>query len=100
MSFTYAETININPVVLTRFYDRYKDAYGTVPTREAIRGYELMTDLTLRAAIRKKLIDGFSLGETQYLQNKFLFQEEGKGHRNYAMYLLQHKGYETIELTN
>ena len=100
LSFTYAETININPVVLTSFYNRYKDAYGTVPTREAIRGYELMTDLTLRAAIRKKLIDGFSLGETQYLQNKFLFQEEGKGHRNYAMYLLQHKGYETIELTN
>lgn len=100
LSFTYAETININPVALTSFYDRYKDAYGTVPTREAIRGYELMTDLTLRAAIRKKLIDGFSLGETQYLQNKFLFREEAKGHRNSAMYLLQHKGYETIELTN
>ena len=98
--FTYAETININPVALTSFYDRYMDAYGTVPTREAIRGYELMTDLTLRAAIRKKLIDGFSLGETQYLQNKFLFREEAKGHRNSAMYLLQHKGYETIELTN
>ncbi len=100
LSFTYAETININPVALTSFYDRYKDAYGTVPTREAIRGYELMTDLTLRAAIRKKLIDGFSLGETQYFQNKFLFREEAKGHRNSAMYLLQHKGYETIELTN
>ena len=100
LSFTYAETININPVVLTSFYDLYMDAYGTVPTREAIRGYELMTDLTLRAAISKKLIDGFSLGETQYLQNKFLFREEAKGHRNSAMYLLQHKGYETIELTN
>ena len=100
LSFTYAETININPVVLTSFYDLYMDAYGTVPTREAIRGYELMTDLTLRAAISKKLIDGFSLGETQYLQNKFLFQKEDKGYRNYATYLLQHKGYETIELTN
>ena len=100
LSFTYAETININPVALTSFYDRYRDAYGTVPTKEAIRGYELMTDLTLRAALRKKLIDGFLLGETQYLQNKFLFREEAKGHRNSAMYLLQHKGYETIELTN
>ncbi len=100
LSFTYAETININPVTIISFYDRYKDAYGIVPTREAIRGYELMTDLTLRAAIRKKLIDGFSLGETQYLQNKFFFREEAKGHRNSAMYLLQHKGYETIELTN
>ena len=100
LSFTYAETININPVALTGFYEHYKDAYGTVPNREAIRGYELMTDLTLRAAIRKKLVDGFSLGETQYLQNKFLYIEEAKGYRNSATYLLQHIGYETIELTN
>lgn len=100
LSFTYAETININPVALTGFYEQYKDAYGTVPNREAIRGYELMTDLALRALIRKKLVDGFSLGETQYLQNKFLYREEAKGYRNSATYLLQHKGYETIELTN
>ena len=71
-----------------------------VPTREAIRGYELMTDLSLRTAIREELIDGFELGKTQYLQNKFLFQEQAKGFRNTAVYLLQHKGYETIELAD
>ena len=100
LSFTYAETFNINPVALTTFYDRFKTAYGTIPSREAIRGYELMTDLSLRVATRKRLTDGFSLGETQYLQNKFFYQKEANGHRNSAMYLLQHKGYETIELTN
>ena len=100
LSFTYAETLNINPIELTSLYERYESAYGTVPTREAIRGYELMTDLVLRTAIREELIDGFELGETQYLQNKFLFQEQSKGYRNTASYLLQHKGYETIELAN
>lgn len=98
LSFTYAETFDINPIALTRLYERYESAYGTVPTREAIRGFELMTDLSLRTAIREELIDGFELGETQYLQNKFLFQEQAKGFRNTAVYLLQHKGYETIEL--
>jgi len=100
LSFTYAETFNINPVALTNLYERYESAYGTVPTREAIRGYELMTDLALRTAISKELTDGFNLGETQYLQNKFLFQEQAKGFRNTAVYLLQHKGYETIELAD
>jgi LysM repeat protein len=100
LSFTYAETFDINPIALTRLYKRYESAYGTVPTREAIRGYELMTDLLLRTAIREKLVNGFELGETQYLQNKFLFLEQAKGFRNNAMYLLQHKGYETIELAD
>jgi len=59
-----------------------------------------MTDLSLRTAILEELIDGFELGETQYLQNKFLFQEQAKGFRNTAVYLLQHKGYETIELAD
>ncbi|MGB2460765.1 MAG: hypothetical protein ACPH9V_03375, partial [Flavobacteriaceae bacterium] len=98
--FTYAETFNINPVELTDLYDRYKTAYGTVPSREATRGYELMTDLVLRTATRRELVDGFALGETQYLQYKFLFQEQAKGFRNESVYLLQHKGYETIELAD
>ena len=100
LSFTYAETFNINPVELTDLYDRYKTAYGTVPSRKATRGYELMTDLVLRTATRRELVDGFALGETQYLQYKFLFQEQAKGFRNEAVYLLQHKGYETIELAD
>jgi LysM repeat protein len=100
LSFTYAETYDINPIALTSLYERFESTYGTVPTRDAIRGYELMTDLLLRTAIREELIDGFELGETQYLQNKFLFQEQANGFRNTAVYLLQHKGYETIELTD
>ena len=100
LSFTYAETLDINPIALTSFYEHYESAYGTIPTREAIRGYELITDLTLRTAIREELIDGFKLGKTQYLQNKFLFQEQAKGFRNTAVYLLQHNGYETIELAD
>lgn len=100
LSFTYAETYDINPIALTSLYERFESTYGTVPTRDAIRGYELMTDLLLRTAIREELIDGFELGETQYLQNKFLFQEQANGFRNTAVYLLQHKGYETIELND
>lgn len=100
LSFTYAETQNINPVALTEFYDIFSARYGIVPTREAIRGYELLLDLSLRTAIRKNLIDGFALGETMYYQNKFMFSEQSSGgFQNTGIFLLQHKGYETVEIT-
>lgn len=100
LSFTYAETQNINPVALTEFYDIFSARYGIVPTREAIRGYELLLDLSLRTAIRKNLIDGFALGETMYYQNRFMFSEQSSGgFQNTGIFLLQHKGYETVEIT-
>ena len=102
LRFSYPAAYNINPVALAEFQDAYQERFGAVPTREAVRGYELVLDLILRTAIRRKLFDGFSLGETEYLQNKFLFEKDpvGQGYRNNSIYLLQHQGYETIELND
>jgi hypothetical protein len=84
---------------LAEFQAIYQERFGAIPSREAVRGYELVTDLVLRTAIRRKLIDGFSLGETEYTQNKFLFEQDssGDGYRNNSIYLLQHQDFETIE---
>ncbi|MGB0260195.1 MAG: amino acid ABC transporter substrate-binding protein [Flavobacteriaceae bacterium] len=100
LRFTYTAAYNINPVALAEFQATYQERFGAVPSREAVRGYELVLDLILRTATRRKLFDGFSIGETQYLQNKFLFEPDasGLGYRNNSIYLLQHQGFETIEL--
>jgi hypothetical protein len=86
-------------VVLAEFQAAYQKRFGSIPSREAVRGYELITDLVLRTAIRRKLTDGFSLGETEYMQNKFLFERDssGQGYRNNSIYLLEHQDFETIE---
>ena len=99
LNFTYASPYNVNPVALAEFQAIYQERFGAIPSREAVRGYELVTDLVLRTAIRRKLIDGFSLGETEYTQNKFLFEQDssGDGYRNNSIYLLQHQDFETIE---
>lgn len=102
LRFTYTAPYNINPLALAEFQATYQERFGAIPTREAVRGYELVLDLALRTAIRRKLFDGFTLGETEYLQNKFLFEPEpsDQGYRNNSIYLLQHQGFETIELND
>ena len=102
LRFTYTAPYNINPLALAEFQASYQERFGAIPTREAVRGYELVLDLALRTAIRRKLFDGFTLGETEYLQNKFLFEQEpsGQGYINNSIYLLQHQGFETIELND
>ena len=102
LRFTYTAPYNINPLALAEFQDSYQERFGAIPTREAVRGYELVLDLALRTAIRRNLFDGFTLGETEYLQNKFWFEPEpsGQGYRNNSIYLLQHQGFETIELND
>ena len=102
LRFTYTAPYNINPLALAELQATYQERFGAIPTREAVRGYELVLDLALRTAIRRKLFDGFTLGETEYLQNKFLFEPEpsDQGYRNNSIYLLQHQGFETIELND
>ncbi len=81
------------------FSEKYKERFGKLPNREAIRGYDLILDLALRTAIRRRLIEGFELGETEYLHNRFRYEKDPKGgYRNIATYIIEHQGFETYEV--
>ena len=78
----------------------FKDRYGKVPSRTAVKGFDVMVDASLRIATKRKLIDGLTLGVLDQLQYRFDYQPNPKGgYRNTATYLVQHQGFETIEIT-
>ena len=77
----------------------YIDSYGKPPNKEAIRAYDLTLDLILRIAYSGRLEDSVTLGETQYLGNRFQYSESKNGsYKNQGFYLLQHRGYDIIEI--
>ena len=56
-------------------------------------------DAILRIAVSKKLQNSLYLGETQYESNRFLYKENSnESFINKAQYILQHYGYEIIEI--
>ena len=67
-------------------------------TREAIRAYDLTLDVLLRLAVKESLYAP-EIGETDYLENRFLYDihPEG-GYTNKGHYLLQHQDYEIVEI--
>ena len=83
-----------------KFDASFKDRYGKVPSRTAVKGFDVMVDASLRIATKRKLIDGLTLGVLDQLQYRFYYQPNPKGgYRNTATYLVQHQGFETIEIT-
>ena len=74
-------------------------AFGKPPNKVAIRGYDVVLDAILRTAVAKNLLKSLDLGETQYQSNRFLYREnENESLINTGLYILQHQGYEIIEI--
>lgn len=100
IKFTYA--VGFKPLEYAAnsdFIEKFKLRFGKPPNKEALRGYDLVLDLLLRAAVAKGLENMPTLGETQYRSNRFLYEPEINGaYVNKAFYLLQHEGYEVFEL--
>lgn len=100
IKFTYA--VGFKPLEYAAnsdFIEKFKLRFGKPPNKEALRGYDLVLDLLLRAAVAKGLENMPTLGETQYRSNRFLYEPETNGaYVNKAFYLLQHEGYEVFEL--
>ncbi len=81
------------------FIELYINKFGKPPNKEAIRGYDVVFDAILRTAVSKEFINSIDLGETQYQSNRFLYKEnENESFINVGQYILQHKGYEIIEI--
>jgi hypothetical protein len=55
--------------------------------------------LILRTAVSDNLEKSLEFGETQYRSNRFLYElDENESFINRALFLLQHRGYEILEI--
>jgi LysM repeat protein len=81
------------------FIESFENRFGKRPNKESLRGYDLVMDLILRTAASDNLEESLKYGETQYWSNRFLYQSGVNGsYMNQALYLLQHRGYEILEI--
>ena len=85
-------------LVREEFEKAFQARFGDYPGKDSFRAYDVTLDALLRLGYQNSiLIDG--LGETDYLENRFLYEPNlGQGYQNIAFYLLQHQGYEIIEI--
>ena len=100
MRFTYPSGFKpLDKPLEDSFIELYINKFGKPPNKEAIRGYDVVFDAILRTAVHKEFINSIDLGETQYQSNRFLYKEnENESFINVGQYILQHKGYEIIEI--
>ncbi len=81
-----------------KFKRDYQHRFGDFPSKEAFRAYDVTLDVILRFAYQQAIYIP-TLGETDYLENRFLYDDTAQlGYQNNAFYLLQHRGYDIIEI--
>lgn len=81
------------------FKTKYITHFGKPPNKEAIRAYDVTLDVILRIAYSGRLEASSKLGETQYQENRFQYTEAENGaFKNQGFYLLQHQGYDVVEI--
>lgn len=74
------------------FLISYKNKYGVLPNKYAVRGFDVTYDVLLRLAASKDLYDD-AIGEfeTEYIESKFRYElQPNSGFANRAMYILQY----------
>ncbi len=74
------------------FVISYKNKYGVMPNRYAIRGFDVTYDVLLRLASDNDIYDAIlPENETVYLENKFRYEKNDKaGYCNQAAYILKY----------
>ncbi|PIQ19131.1 MAG: hypothetical protein COW66_02755 [Flavobacteriaceae bacterium CG18_big_fil_WC_8_21_14_2_50_34_36] len=76
------------------FISAYKETYGTLPNRFAVRGFDITYDMLLRLACSESLFetnDDLMDGETTYLENKFNYKKNNQGgYYNTSVYILKY----------
>ena len=81
------------------FSNKYKNQYGTLPNKVAVRAYDVTLDALIRIAFQESLTSPNLVGETKYLHNKFNYQSLPKGgYTNTSVYLIQHEGLTIHEI--
>lgn len=77
----------------------YEIRFGKSPNRTALKGFDVMMDVALRIALKRTLFDGVSIGLGEQVRHRFEYKPVSEGgYQNSATYIIQHQGFETIEV--
>ena len=81
-----------------KFKDKFLKKYGDYPSKESYRAFDVTMDVILRLAYQNKIFSD-KIEETNYIENKFKYlPDKGGGYSNFGFYILQNKGYGTVEI--
>ncbi len=84
---------DVNPFIVS-----YKNKYGVLPNRYAVRGFDVMYDVLLRLSVENSLYDAYRY-PTQYIENKFKYAKKMfSGYQNEACYILKYNPDLSIEV--
>ncbi len=74
------------------FLISYKNKYGVLPNRYAVRGFDITYDVLLRLASADNIYDASDTDyETEYVENKFRYSKKMfSGYQNNAMYIIKY----------
>lgn len=100
LSFRYPSTRRtIDYDTKNGFVKTYKDTYGVLPSKFAVRGFDITLDVLMRLAYRENLYDASKeLMETEYLENKFKYNKKAfGGYINEAVYIVK---YDKLKIIN
>ena len=80
------------------FSSRYLKTYGILPSKYAIRGFDLTMDAVLRLGVSGNFNSASTrIGETSFLENKFAYFKnayKGGGFENQGVYIVQYDNME------
>lgn len=99
LKFTYASiATEYNQEPINKFVEHYLDDYGIIPSKYAVRGFDITYDLLLRLATAENLIQSLEReGTTGYVENRFSYHKKMiGGYYNDAVFLIQYG--ENLEL--
>jgi LysM repeat protein len=82
------------------FVNNYERIYGGLPSKYAIRGYDLTMDVLLRLASAKNLYEATNDAiETRYIENKFRYSKKlFGGYYNDAAFIAKYEDLNIIEI--
>ncbi|MAZ72916.1 MAG: peptidoglycan-binding protein LysM [Flavobacteriaceae bacterium] len=84
----------------TPFLISYKNKYGVLPNKYAVRGFDVTYDVLLRLASSEDIYaETMGAFETEYIESKFRYEPQtGSGYANKAMYILQYNKELTFDV--
>ncbi|XLS28186.1 LysM peptidoglycan-binding domain-containing protein [Flavobacteriaceae bacterium M23B6Z8] len=90
-------SVNESTSSSSKFSRLYRKKYNTLPSKFAVRGYDLMLDVLLKLAYKKDIYNvSQRVGETSYIENSFNYERNWSGtYANTSVYILY---YEDLEV--
>ena len=102
LNFTYSSMTKPTVIdTLNSFTSGYIELFGNFPNKDAVKAFDITTDIALRLALNKKLIKSFKYGNQKYIQNTYNYVKDSLGgYINSGFYILKHSEYTVDEIIN